>query len=68
MDSLPPYMKIIYQELLNIYDEAEEVLAKEGKSNSVIYYAKNEVILNYKLKRNCWHFESKGRYGVSIEA
>lgn len=53
MDSLPPYMKIIYQELLNIYDEAEEVLAKEGKSNSVIYYAKNEVILNYKLKRNC---------------
>ncbi|XP_015161133.1 germacrene C synthase-like [Solanum tuberosum] len=42
MDSLPPYMRIIYQELLNIYDEAEEVLAKEGKSNSVIYYAKNE--------------------------
>ncbi|TMW99339.1 hypothetical protein EJD97_002711 [Solanum chilense] len=42
MDSLPPYMKIIYQELLNIYDEAEEVLAKEGKSNSVIYYAINE--------------------------
>ncbi|KAG5601129.1 hypothetical protein H5410_032499 [Solanum commersonii] len=42
MDSLPPYMRIVYRELLNIYDEAEEVLAKEGKSNSVIYYAKNE--------------------------
>lgn len=42
MDSLPPYMRTIYQELLNIYIEAEQVLAKEGKPDSVIYYAKNE--------------------------
>ncbi|KAF3617601.1 (E,E)-germacrene B synthase [Capsicum annuum] len=41
MDSLPPYMQIIYQELLNIYNEMEEVFNK-GKWES-IYYRKDEM-------------------------
>lgn len=31
IDSLPEYMKIFYQALLNVYTEIEEELAKEGK-------------------------------------
>ncbi|XP_060186156.1 sesquiterpene synthase 9-like, partial [Lycium barbarum] len=42
LDSLPPYMRPAYQALLDIYNEYEEVLAKECKSDHV-NYAKNEV-------------------------
>ncbi|KAK4718680.1 hypothetical protein R3W88_017018 [Solanum pinnatisectum] len=43
MDSLPPYMRIIYQKLLNIYDEMEQVLTKEAGKSESVYYAKNEM-------------------------
>nr|UYW66145.1 (E)-caryophyllene synthase [Solanum elaeagnifolium] len=42
IDSLPPYLRPAYQALLDIYDETEQVLAKEGKSDRV-YYAKYEM-------------------------
>ncbi|PHU00656.1 Germacrene C synthase [Capsicum chinense] len=41
MDSLPPYVRIIYQELLKIYNEMEQ---EAGKSDSV-NYAKNEKLV-----------------------
>ncbi|XP_049408723.1 sesquiterpene synthase 12-like [Solanum stenotomum] len=43
MDSLPPFMRTIYQELLNIYDEMEQVLTKEAGKSKRVYYAKNEM-------------------------
>ncbi|XP_049373063.1 sesquiterpene synthase 12-like [Solanum verrucosum] len=43
MNSLPPYMRIIYQELLNIYDEMEQVLTNEAGKSESVYYAKNEM-------------------------
>ncbi|XP_060214719.1 sesquiterpene synthase 9-like [Lycium barbarum] len=42
LDSLAPYMRPAYQALLDIYNEYEEVLAKECKSDRV-NYAKNEM-------------------------
>lgn len=42
IDSLPPYLRPAYQALLDVYDEMEQVLAKEGKSDRV-YYAKYEM-------------------------
>ncbi|KAH0749008.1 hypothetical protein KY290_028240 [Solanum tuberosum] len=42
IDSLPPYMRPVYQALLDVYSEMEEILAKECKSDR-IYYAKYEM-------------------------
>ncbi|KAG5601152.1 hypothetical protein H5410_032522 [Solanum commersonii] len=42
IDSLPSYMRPAYQALINIYNEMEQLLAKEGKSYRV-YYAKYEM-------------------------
>ncbi|OIT35609.1 PREDICTED: germacrene C synthase-like [Nicotiana attenuata] len=42
LDSLPPYMTPLYQALLDVYNEMEEALTKEDKSNR-IYYAKYEM-------------------------
>ncbi|XP_075098198.1 sesquiterpene synthase 9-like isoform X2 [Nicotiana tabacum] len=42
MDLLPTYLRPIYQGLLDVFNEMEEVLAKEGKADH-IYYAKKEV-------------------------
>nr|QBM78972.1 beta-cadinene synthase [Petunia x hybrida] len=42
MDSLPPYMRPLYQANLDVYKEMEEELAKEGKSDR-IYYGKREM-------------------------
>ncbi|XP_059302461.1 sesquiterpene synthase 12-like [Lycium ferocissimum] len=42
IDSLPPYMRPVYQALLDVYGEMEELLAKECKSDRV-YYAKYEM-------------------------
>uniref|UniRef100_A0A1S4CD32 (E,E)-germacrene B synthase-like n=1 Tax=Nicotiana tabacum TaxID=4097 RepID=A0A1S4CD32_TOBAC len=42
MDSLPPYMSPLYQANLDIFNEMEEELAKEGKSER-IYYGKVEM-------------------------
>ncbi|KAF3629778.1 putative LOB domain-containing protein 27-like [Capsicum annuum] len=50
MDSLPPYMRPLYQVNLNIFNEMEEELAKEGNSDR-IYYGKFEM---KKLLRSCY--------------
>nr|AAG41892.1 sesquiterpene synthase 2 [Solanum habrochaites] len=42
IDSIPPYMRPIYQALLDIYGEMDQVLSKEGKLDRV-YYAKYEM-------------------------
>nr|AAL25826.1 cyclase [Nicotiana tabacum] len=42
MDSLPAYLRPIYQGLLDVFNEMEEVMAKEGKADR-IYYAKKEM-------------------------
>ncbi|XP_006356724.1 (E,E)-germacrene B synthase-like [Solanum tuberosum] len=42
IDSIPPYMRPVYQALLDIYIEMEQVLSKEGKLDHV-YYAKYEM-------------------------
>ncbi|KAL8193838.1 hypothetical protein R6Q57_026080 [Mikania cordata] len=40
LDSLPDYMKLIYKNLLDAYDEMEEIMAKEGKAYE-LHYAKD---------------------------
>ncbi|KAG5601162.1 hypothetical protein H5410_032532 [Solanum commersonii] len=42
IDSLPPSMRPVYQALLDVYSEMEEILAKQCKSDR-IYYAKYEM-------------------------
>ncbi|KAI5333498.1 PREDICTED: (-)-germacrene D synthase [Prunus dulcis] len=42
MDELPDYMQVFYHTLLNVYDEIEEEMVKEGRSYRV-YYAKEAV-------------------------
>ncbi|XP_050365371.1 (-)-alpha-pinene synthase-like [Argentina anserina] len=37
IDELPDYLKIFYQELLNVFDEMDKVLSKEGRSYRVRY-------------------------------
>lgn len=44
---LPEYMKLIYQELLNVYKEAEVLLEKKGKTYRT-YYTK-EMVQTMKL-------------------
>ncbi|KAK9151948.1 hypothetical protein Syun_010257 [Stephania yunnanensis] len=49
MTKLPEYMKVCYKALLDVYEETEEVLRKEGRSYHV-YYAKQamkEVVQAY---------------------
>nr|GEU57092.1 (-)-germacrene D synthase [Tanacetum cinerariifolium] len=49
MDDLPDYMKLIYKSVLDVYDEMEEIMAKEGKANHVNYAkeAMKEMIRNF---------------------
>ncbi|KAD6119267.1 hypothetical protein E3N88_10538 [Mikania micrantha] len=49
MDELPNYMKLIYKGLLDIYEEMEETMAKEGKAHHVNYAkeAMKEMIRNF---------------------
>ncbi|KAM0059722.1 putative beta-farnesene synthase [Helianthus debilis subsp. tardiflorus] len=37
MDMLPEYMKLIYQEILNVYKEAEDLLEKKGNTYRLSY-------------------------------
>ncbi|KAI7739806.1 hypothetical protein M8C21_024270, partial [Ambrosia artemisiifolia] len=37
LDMLPEYMKLIYQELLDVYKEAEDLLAKKGNTYRISY-------------------------------
>ncbi|KAL8261285.1 hypothetical protein R6Q59_025334 [Mikania micrantha] len=49
MDELPSYMKLIYKSLLDVYEEMEETMAKEGKAHHVNYAkeAMKEMITNF---------------------
>ncbi|KAJ9141349.1 hypothetical protein P3X46_031891 [Hevea brasiliensis] len=40
-DELPDYMKVFYKELLNLFEETENIASKEGRSNCA-YYVKEE--------------------------
>ncbi|KAI7755456.1 hypothetical protein M8C21_006430 [Ambrosia artemisiifolia] len=40
LDMLPEYMKLIYQELVNIHQEMEELLEKDGKAYQIHYVKK----------------------------
>ncbi|XP_069155349.1 sesquiterpene synthase 9-like [Solanum lycopersicum] len=42
IDSISPYMRPLYQALLDIYSEMEQVLSNEGKLDRV-YYGKHEI-------------------------
>ncbi|KAF5461047.1 hypothetical protein F2P56_020873 [Juglans regia] len=42
IDQLPQYMKLIYKALLDVYEEIEEEMSKEGRFYRV-YYAKEEM-------------------------
>ncbi|KAF8391450.1 hypothetical protein HHK36_023755 [Tetracentron sinense] len=42
IDQLPEYMKVCYRALLDVYDEMEEEMTKEGRSYRV-YYAKEQM-------------------------
>ena len=44
IDELPDYMQIFYRTLLNVVDEIEEEIAKDGRSYRV-YYAKESVCI-----------------------
>nr|QQG64114.1 TPS3 [Parthenium argentatum] len=48
LDTLPEYMKLIYQELLNHHQEMEELIEKEGKAYQIQYVKEmaKEVIRN----------------------
>lgn len=49
MDFLPEYMKFCYKALLDVYEEMEQEMVKEGRAFCV-YYVKNEVnIINLQL-------------------
>ena len=42
IDMLPEYMKLLYQGVLDIYKEMEEIMGKEGKAHH-LSYAKESV-------------------------
>ncbi|KAL7582210.1 hypothetical protein Lser_V15G42220 [Lactuca serriola] len=52
LDELPEYMKLIYEGLLNIYKEMEEIMACEGKSYHLNYAkeAMKEFIRSYMME------------------
>lgn len=43
MDELPEYMKSIYKAFLDIYDEIEDSMGKDGKGSYRMKYAKHVV-------------------------
>ncbi|KAK9209547.1 hypothetical protein WN944_001914 [Citrus x changshan-huyou] len=58
IDTLPEYMKFIYMSLLDIYDKAEESLAKEGRSSYGVKYVKQtmeESIMMYFIEAKWLH-------------
>ncbi|KAJ0588395.1 putative (-)-beta-caryophyllene synthase [Helianthus annuus] len=57
IDELPEYMKQIYQELLDVYIEMEEIMGKEGKAHHVSYAkeAMKELVRSYMTETNWAH-------------
>ncbi|PWA58326.1 germacrene D synthase [Artemisia annua] len=55
MDTLPDYMKMIYKALLDIYDELEETMEKEGKAYQ-LNYAKETMkeFIRYQMMEAKW--------------
>ncbi|KAI7732110.1 hypothetical protein M8C21_028973 [Ambrosia artemisiifolia] len=52
IDELPDYMKLLYKSLLDVYEEMEVIMAKEGKAHHVNYAkeAMKEMILNFMME------------------
>ncbi|MFS7953545.1 putative (-)-beta-caryophyllene synthase [Helianthus anomalus] len=57
IDELQEYMKQIYQELLDVYLEMEEIMGKEGKAHHVSYAkeAMKELVRSYMTETNWAH-------------
>ncbi|MCD7453791.1 Vetispiradiene synthase 1 [Datura stramonium] len=58
IDRLPEYMKISYKALLDLYDDYEKELSKDGRSD-VVHYAKErmkEIVRNYFVEAK-WFIE-----------
>ncbi|KAH9803305.1 alpha-humulene/(-)-(E)-beta-caryophyllene synthase [Citrus sinensis] len=47
IDTLPEYMKFIYKSLLDVYDKAEESLAKEGRSSYGVKYMEESIMMYF---------------------
>ncbi|KAK9062348.1 hypothetical protein SSX86_019534 [Deinandra increscens subsp. villosa] len=58
LDSLPDYMKLIYKRMLGVYEEMEEIMAKEGRAYEVSYAKESmiEYIENH-MKEARWREE-----------
>ncbi|CAK9141785.1 unnamed protein product [Ilex paraguariensis] len=54
IDQLPDYMKIVYRNLLNLYKELEEEMAKQGISYRLYYSqeAFKEIVMGYEIEAN----------------
>nr|BBC44639.1 valerianol synthase (inactive) [Camellia hiemalis] len=65
MDELPDYMKALYRALLNVYDEVERDLAKQGRAYGVHHSkeAFKEIVRSYEIEAE-WFKEG---YVVSFE-
>ncbi|GMQ02832.1 hypothetical protein CsSME_00048884 [Camellia sinensis var. sinensis] len=52
MDELPDYMKALYRALLNVYDEVERDLAKQGRAYGVHHSkeAFKEIVRSYEIE------------------
>ncbi|XP_004299152.1 PREDICTED: (-)-germacrene D synthase-like [Fragaria vesca subsp. vesca] len=56
MDSLPDYMKIIYEAVLNAYTEIEAELAKEGNSYRIAYLVEGtQCLVRAYMKEAKWY-------------
>ncbi|CAL5435098.1 unnamed protein product [Camellia sinensis] len=65
MDELPDYMKALYRALLNVYDEVERDLAKQGRAYGVHHSkeAFKEIVRSYEIEAE-WYKEG---YVASFE-
>ncbi|KAL6999376.1 (-)-germacrene D synthase [Sarracenia purpurea var. burkii] len=65
MDQLPDYMKLIYKELLDLYNMMDKDLAKEGRSYQVGYSkSKMKKLIRAYFDEAKWHHEA---YTPSME-
>ncbi|XP_076910971.1 (-)-germacrene D synthase-like, partial [Bidens hawaiensis] len=57
MDKLPDYMKLLYKSLLDVYEDMEEIMEKEGKAHHVNYakVAMKEMIRNFMTEAKWRH-------------
>nr|XP_043611178.1 (-)-germacrene D synthase-like [Erigeron canadensis] len=57
MDTLPDYMKVIYKNLLDIYEEMEEIMEKDGKAYQLKYAKESmiDLVTSYKTEAKWLH-------------